>query len=494
MNVVISQSDSIQQAEILIRNGTLHQITVKVFPIGAIFSGYWTLNDFQQRYSLRRSRPEAPVPLWQDPRYITGGEKTILSGDHAVIDFDDGNYYSLPSGKIIGGVSYGLWKFEFYYTPDGPSNVDLIAECYIDYRDFNRGVSGLDPNIDIKLDLVRKPNSNVDSLLFHFVGGSGDTVNISDNRIENKIIKSWHKVGRIKIIGNDTIRDPIISGSPNKGLFRTRSIEFGSYPIDATLYGAIAHLKTSNIEMNLQVDSNGTKITSGDSLNFKDAALTISSGKTFTLENNSHLTFDGVNSFLDAKPGSTIILGDNATIEFKNNANIKANGVTFNSTNSNTVWKGIKLVNAGIQTKIENCTFNNVKTAVSINNTIAANAANNIIIRKNIFNISAEKGKGIEAKDVFKLQADSNTFNFSNTDATVGIYFRNSISTGPPGEGSGPPVYYSLNFINNKFNNSCFVPMILSCTAADRAPVYVYNNKFTGNNIYSIAGYKITGA
>ncbi len=124
---------------------------MKVFPVGAVFSGYGNYggdSTYFRKYSLMRNNHYAE-PFWpKNPvdslKYIVGGKKTIQSNSYAVVDFDDGVYFDdiQRADKVIGGVSYGLWKFEFYYTPDAQTeeeNIDLITDCYIDYMDINHG-------------------------------------------------------------------------------------------------------------------------------------------------------------------------------------------------------------------------------------------------------------------------------------------------------------------------------------------------------------------
>jgi hypothetical protein len=111
------------------------------------------------------------------------------------------------------------------------------------------------------------------------------------------------------------------------------------------------------------------------------------------------------------------------------------------------------------------------------------------IIRKNIFNISQNNGRGIDVRNQNKILIDSNTFNFSNSNTTVGIFFRNSYS--PEGEGASS-FNYSLNITNNIFDNG-YVPILISCLTSSRTPFYIYGNTFWGDNSYSITGLKITG-
>jgi len=173
-----------------------------------------------------------------------------MPNDYAVIDFDDGLYYSIDStsDKVIGGISYGLWKFEIFNSENGIPDTDTLEYFYLDERDMNHGVISGFSQVDLFLTLLRRQNASDDSLVFNFV--SGDTVNIYDYRIENKTIKSWHKVGIYSPIYG---QDPVTPGSPNKGLFNSHS-DFTVYPIYSTEYGGIKHENAGSINLNLYID------------------------------------------------------------------------------------------------------------------------------------------------------------------------------------------------------------------------------------------------
>ena len=101
----------IEQAEFLFRNNTSHEIYLIVFPVGAIFSGFYIPpTENYRKYSLLRSNQSNPAPFWQNPQYITGGTKTISPNDYILIDFDDGLYYNLEdsSEKVLGGISHAV--------------------------------------------------------------------------------------------------------------------------------------------------------------------------------------------------------------------------------------------------------------------------------------------------------------------------------------------------------------------------------------------------
>lgn len=327
-NLIYSQPE-IGQAEVLIRNHSgsdSGKVTVKVSPVGLVFSGCYryinTIDSLDHKYSLKKTYPDRtshwPVyPLDSNLQFITGGIKTIRLNDYGLLDFDDGFYFNendTDNARVFGGISYGLWKFEFW-----DFNGELIEECFIDYRDFNISTQEGYPSPDIILELVRRPNSTRDSLVFNFESSGGSVVNINDYRIIDKNIKIWHRVGTI--IGG--IPDPVLNGGPNKGPFKTYVTDttFLTYPIRCTEFGGFHHLNPTLCELNLLIDKNGTKIRNSDSLNFKNAYLEIKANRTFTLGNNSKLTFDGANSFLKLNQNSKILLGVNASIELKYGAN-----------------------------------------------------------------------------------------------------------------------------------------------------------------------------
>ena len=228
--------------------------------------------------------------------------------------------------------------------------------------------------------------------------------------------------------------------------------------------------------------NSGASFTGGDHTVNNGGFMVIDGSATLTLGDNTTLTFDGATTFLKLDSNSNVKLGQNSKIVFKNGAYLRANGATFTSSGSGVVWDGLVFENSGLDS-IANCTFSNAKTSITIKNDSVslANNNNNIIIG-NTFNISQTNGRGIDARNVFNLLLDNNTFGFTGGGNTVGVYFRNVIN------GSS----YSLNIINNDFEDG-YLPLYLSCLAAERTTFYVYNNEFEGENEYSIACLKISG-
>ncbi len=243
----------IQQAEILFRNSTSHDIILEVSPASSIFSGFYNVNiEPFRKFTLRRSNP-AQIPFWplmkNDTAYLVGGRKKIGPGDYALVDFDDGMYYDLDSAsKILGGISYGLWKFSVFFYDSSENQTNLIEDFFYDERDINHGQLPLDM-VDIFFTLVRRSEAVSDSIVF-ISSGAEDTVNLYDSRIENKLIKSWHKVGYYHPIYG---QDPIKPGSPNKGNFKTISNE-RKIPIYGTEFGGLDHINAGSIDMNLLIE------------------------------------------------------------------------------------------------------------------------------------------------------------------------------------------------------------------------------------------------
>lgn len=176
---------------------------------------------------------------------------------------------------------------------------------------------------DLYFDLVRRPNATNDSLLFFFSGG--DSVNIKDDRILNKTIKSWHQVGKTVNINGQSVTDPFIPGSPNRGLFKSL-LEFSTYPVYATEYGAIQHLNAGIIDLNLEIDHNVTTLDTliDNPTNIevaKHAYLNIAYGKTFNLVTPSDGSVNLIiqdSAYLRLESYSKLIVGSGNKLTLKN--------------------------------------------------------------------------------------------------------------------------------------------------------------------------------
>lgn len=335
------------------------------------------------------------------------------------------------TGNCIFAVGFGLYKIEFWKESE-PGMFDVLVDtCLMDWRDANIGNY---PSPMGTPDIIF--NFYGDSTKYYYLSAGGMEIRI-DNSIVNRHVKFWD------LYGTNLVTQPWYPLTPSKGLFTpdNSSPQYLNYPIDCRDFGAPDHQGFENIEMNLKIDN------------------------------------PSVNS---------IVMKSNQKFIFKNDASLIAKNVTFNSSSGGTSWNGIKLENSGSDTII-NCTFNNATTAISISNDYLGNYPGKVI-KDNIINISQDNARGIDVRNQNKILIDNNTFNFSNSINTLGIFFRNSDS---PSE-SAQSFIYSLNIVNNEFYNG-YLPIYVSNLTSSRPPFYIYNNTFAGNNIYSIAGLKISG-
>ncbi|GEM_PF-1498530 len=229
------------------------------------------------------------------------------------------------------------------------------------------------------------------------------------------------------------------------------------------------------------IDNNEFFVENGTSFELYDSSR-------IEIEANNKMIFSGENTYLKAAPGTSIILGEGASIEFRNGAYLDADGCTFTSVNSGEIWEGILLDGAGSVTNIRNCTFNDAATSITVTNTIC-NIANNT------FNISNNSSciYGINAVNETNITIAGNTFNAGSNSVAECIRFFNYETDGLPGGGGSSA--YTLNIYNNTFNGSVNA-IDIQCLTASQLPFYIANNSFypagsiTSNGIYA---YNITG-
>lgn len=219
---------------------------------------------------------------------------------------------------------------------------------------------------------------------------------------------------------------------------------------------------------------NGTSFELYDSSNIEIAA-------------NCKMIFSGENTYLKAAPGTRITLGTGASIEFRNGAYLDANGCTFTSINSGEIWDGIVLDGAGSQSNIQNCTFNDAATSISVTGTVCN-------VSGNTFNINNNSScvYGINAVNESNITISGNTFNAGSNSVAECIRFFNYDGEGIPGGGGSA---YLLNIYDNTFNGSLNA-VDIQCLTASQLPFYIaYNRFYPANGITSngIFAYNITG-
>ncbi len=421
----------IGNAEIRIDNKWTQEINISLIPASTIFSGHWSTEGINHKYTFRRSRTSINTSSgWE---YVVGNYSNFTNvavNEFRLVDFDDGNFASANTGKVIGGIGPGLWRLQFTNAPNDDSDPLIIAECYLDYRDANYGTNYVSNNFTNDLYFELKRENNQDKLNFKF--GGGNWININDPRIENRTIKLWEQVGRWMVGYGE---DPHFPGSPNKGNFQTTDINNGQYlylPLIATNYGATNHLNSNMFWANFSIS------TGHHAFIRENQTIYIESGATFSILPSSFLTFQN-NSTLVVKSGGKlcnygiingnvriiyerngrmsycagwsdgIVKGGNVTIEdstivefpdsttwvfdstsvltmmphselrmgksskiiFQNGARINCNYAKFTSLDSADTWDGIYLIDNANDT-LKNCTFENAYNGININTDFAA--------------------------------------------------------------------------------------------------------------------------
>jgi tetratricopeptide (TPR) repeat protein len=194
----------------------------------------------------------------------------------------------------------------------------------------------------------------------------------------------------------------------------------------------------SNNVTNNQIISNGAK-------------MTLLGGK-LRIGNNSILIFDGQGTHLTVNQGSTIQLGHNAKIEFRNGAYLESNGSVISSMDGANPAAGLVFENAGAST-ITNCTFNNITNPIYISNSSSSTQYILHTISGNIFNMNNSSIYGIHTINTNNIIISNNNINMQ------------------PGVGIGLLLYYPDNILDES----------LTCILSDN--ITIINNTVSGSQI-----------
>ena len=259
------------------------------------------------------------------------------------------------------------------------------------------------------------------------------------------------------------------------------NVEFNPYSEITVMPYAELRNKGANIVNNtgtstLTISQNGKYILEDNVTHtFDKGARLIINGGTLEIGNNSELVFDGAASYFHLDGNSTVRLGTNAKIEFKNGAYLDADGVTFSGLNGAT-WNSIVMENAGAST-IKNCAFLNATLPVNITNTNSTGANSSKIISSNRFNPSLSHC--VYAENVKNMLFENNNVYPSPT--KVGLYIKNNTSFASDDEATSPS---SDNIVikNNTFYDGD-ISMILACYTSGYTSFTVLNNTFNGYNV-----------
>lgn len=210
--------------------------------------------------------------------------------------------------------------------------------------------------------------------------------------------------------------------------------------------------------------------------------------------------------------GKNISILEGTKIEFKSGAGLNLNSGSLLCSNSSTNteenvllkgynsqnWNGIALDNT-YKSKIQRTRFEDTKTPLSIESSSGVNLYNGKIIRKNYFKITEDSGKALSIRNQHNVSIDSNIFDITSYNSTVGIYFENNMSTeseiipaGSPQEDPEDVFAGYINITKNKFIGGCY-PVILSELGDNFSAYYIYNNEFVNTGLFGITARKISG-
>ncbi len=207
-------------------------------------------------------------------------------------------------------------------------------------------------------------------------------------------------------------------------------------------------------------------------------------GGQLKIGDNSSLVFDGSSSFLQINAGSTISLGQNARIEFKNGAYCISNEASISSLNSSTPGKGFIFENAGSQTSITNCVFNYLTNPIYICNSTNYYAGIFRNISGNTFYGNSLSNYMIETKNVNNITISQNSIHMA-ANVGIGCLIRyatisgNDITPAPP---------YNVNIINNSFENGKISSAFTGLANTFAGINFSYNNCYgtvSNSNIFT---------
>ena len=210
--------------------------------------------------------------------------------------------------------------------------------------------------------------------------------------------------------------------------------------------------------------------------------------------------------------GKNISILEGTKIQFKTGAGINMNGGSLICSNSSTNtgenvllkgydsqnWNGIALDNT-YKSKIQRTRFEDTNTPLSIESSSGVNLYSAKIIRKNYFKITGDSSKALSIRNQHNVSIDSNTFDITSYNSTVGIYFENNMSTeseiipaGSPQEDPEDVFGGYINITKNKFIGACY-PVILDELGDNFSAYYIYNNEFVNTGLFGITARKISG-
>ncbi|MCX6159578.1 MAG: T9SS type A sorting domain-containing protein [Ignavibacteriae bacterium] len=450
-------SQNIQQGEFMVVNNTGtsggHNITVKIYPSGAVFSGYY-------EYTLKSYNPIDPF----NNQYIFGKD-VVLSNDQGANDYF--KVANFDRTENINGCSfslgYGKYKVEILV------NNNVVNWCYVDFSDANYCVNIPNENYYHRLVIDCDPN---DVLYFKYLDNSGNpTTRISAGE---QVVKVWEQLGT----GHG-------SQTPNKGDFTDYANDISPYPyhdfpIDAhSISGNVGHETPEEVYLNLKVTNFNANLSTDKTLKFYNSVFTIASGKKYTV--NGGLT----NSILISGQGAKFVSGylssfnisQSFTLYIQDQASIEANGTEFNSSDPNDFYSGISLSQPGASF-IRNCIFNDIGNPINS----LGNGSNTLMIDNNTFN--DPKQCAIYMTKTINVLISNNHFWLPFVPGMWGggINIVNNVATEE--DNNSASFSNSIDIIGNDFHNGSSQLSVTGLT--DLLSIYIKNNYFSDgiNNIW----------
>jgi hypothetical protein len=298
---VVAEPTCIGRGELIFYNLYADGVTVKVIPVGSIFSGHTnSFTGHEQKYSFRPcKRTTDSGTNWV---HVVGGSRTmpLMSGwpldchnpGYAVFDWDEGsNYEGIAYGHpevCAGAVSYGLWRVEFWYSPSEEESQTLINYCWLDYRDW-RAPLGCELGNDLFVKLTSDNN-----IYFFWSSAPQESepeawIPITNQYVPDRTIQ-WFR--QVKTEQGEIKQCP---GVQNRGNFLTSSTDGGywlNWPIDAhELNSNYEHITPGLLNMNLSVVSgHHAYIKPVETMYIESGAgLNLLAGGILTFMNNSTL-------------------------------------------------------------------------------------------------------------------------------------------------------------------------------------------------------------
>jgi hypothetical protein len=355
-------------------------INVKIYPVGAIFSG-------GGQYTV-----DAQYPVNDG---LSG--KYLYPSQQYQIDYEEsGNIYYIIANfdytSDIDGCSfslgYGMYKIEF---DDG--NPNHHNECIVDFSDANfKGISTRTYYQKLKMFYY-----NWDDITIQFVGRYASEVSLFN--IPSGLIKVWEQYGT----SNGTKEQ-------NKGDFND-TVTYHNYPIDASQYGALYHLNPNQFYLNLKIKNQGANTIQNNELYFYNCTFKLIDYIHYSVNtnnNNNVMIISGQGGKFISGYGSEFYSPSGFRILIEDGAVIESNGSYFYSldpTDPTYYWGGIQMSSPGVSS-IKNCEFHKAIHSIASSGSLGKN----LDIESNVFYVDYSGGTGIWACFTTNLSILNNTF------------------------------------------------------------------------------------